>query len=150
MQREYDQFLCEKHNIEGMETVKDETVLALFDEICELMNKMRIHKYWSTKGMAERKVLLEEYVDTWHILLSVGNSIQTPTTHEGAYSLPDYTNTFRQLLFIANDIFTPVGWHLFVNMWKGLGQKMGFTAEEVEKAFVRKLKKNYRRQERGY
>lgn len=145
-----DDIIYHMHNIQSGYDKKDELVLAVFDEICELMNKMRIHKFWSNKEMDERAELLEEYVDTWHFILSIGNIIQVPTSHFGIEIKKTFTDQFRAALFLANDVFTPIGWHLFTNHWKGLGVLMGFSDKEVIEAFNRKHDINVKRQLNGY
>jgi dimeric dUTPase (all-alpha-NTP-PPase superfamily) len=150
MQEEVDQLIYKTHKVKDPNRKRDELILALFDEVCELMNKMRIHKFWSNKGMNERSDLLEEYVDTWHFLLSVGNIIGAPQEHYGLEIRKAFTNQFRVILFTLNDVFTPIGWQLVVSQWKGLGHMMGFTDEEVRAAFIRKHEINIKRQKEGY
>jgi dimeric dUTPase (all-alpha-NTP-PPase superfamily) len=150
MQAVVDNLIYEKHSISNPWDKKEELILAVFDEICELMNRMRIHKFWSNKGMDAREKMIEEYVDTWHFLLSIGNIIEMPTTHFGIEIRQTFTQQFRSILFTANDIFTPIGWHLFTSQWKGLGHMMGYTEDEVIKAFERKHDINIRRQKNGY
>lgn len=145
-----DDMIYQKHNIESGYDKKEELILSVFDEICELMNKMRIHKFWSTKGMNDRADLIEEYVDTWHFALSIGNIIQVPTTHEGLMISKTFTSQFRTILFITNDIFTPIGWNLFISHWKGLGIMLGFSDAEVREAYDRKHKINIERQLNDY
>ncbi len=45
--------------------------LALTIELAELANETRCFKYWSSKGPSEREVILEEFVDSIHFLLSL-------------------------------------------------------------------------------
>lgn len=47
-------------------------MLALLVEIGELANETRCFKYWSNKPASEREVILEEYVDGLHFILSIG------------------------------------------------------------------------------
>ncbi|WP_085829043.1 dUTPase [Clostridium massiliodielmoense] len=37
-----------------------------------------------------------------------------------------------------------------MHFWLSVGHTLGFTAEEIEKAYLKKHKENYRRQEQGY
>jgi dimeric dUTPase (all-alpha-NTP-PPase superfamily) len=150
MQKVVDNLIHKNHDIADPFEVKEEYILAIMDEICELMNKMRIHKFWSNKEMEAREVLLEEYVDIWHFLLAIGNMIQVPVEHYGIEIKPTFTQQFRGLLYVANDIFTPMGWHLFANQLKGLGIMMGFGEVEVIDAFKAKHDINIKRQQNGY
>lgn len=148
MQKSFDDMVYKNHSVTTIP--KDELILSIFDEVCELMNKMRIHKFWSNKGMNERADLIEEYVDTWHFLLSIGNHIQIPTTHYGIEIRQTFTQQFRTILFTANDVFSPIGWTLLVSQWKGLGHMLGFTDAEVRAAYKDKHKINIKRQREGY
>src|SRR5690242_2519258 len=47
-------------------------LLALQVELGEHANETRCIKYWSTKPASERIVILEEYVDALHFVLSIG------------------------------------------------------------------------------
>ena len=149
MQAELDSYIVKKHTL-NLKAVQDETVLAVFDEVCELMNKMRFHKYWSNKPPEAREELLEEYVDTWHFILSIGNRIGVVTFHCGIDVRATLTKQFRAALFTVNDIFTPIGWTLFVSLWKGLGCQMGFNPDEVRAAYQRKYQINIERQDNDY
>lgn len=149
MQEELDQQIVRKHDL-NLSAFQEERILAVFDEICELMNKMRFHKYWSNKSPEAQEDLLEEYVDTWHFILSIGNSLNVVTFHCGLDIRATYTQQFRAALFTANDIFTPIGWTLFTSIWKGLGHMMGFAADEVRAAYKQKYQVNIERQENDY
>jgi dimeric dUTPase (all-alpha-NTP-PPase superfamily) len=149
MQEELDQYIIQKRGL-NLSILKDERILAVFDEVCELMNKMRFHKYWSNKAPEAKEDLLEEYVDTWHFILSNGNSIGVVQVHCGIDIRATYTKQFRAILFTANDIHTPIGWTLFVSLWKGLGHMMGFSPDEVRTAYKRKYQINVERQNNDY
>jgi dimeric dUTPase (all-alpha-NTP-PPase superfamily) len=151
MQWELDDYIIEKHDLD-LQAINDERVLSIFDEICELMNKMRFHKYWSNNPLPKvsRDDLIEEYVDTWHFILSIGNEIQMTTEHNGLDIRVTFAKQFRACLFVAHDIYTPIGWTLFVSLWKGLAYMMNFTDEEVVAAYERKYQVNIERQKNEY
>ena len=70
MQRELDAYIQENQSVK--ENVFKEKGLALLVELAELANETRCFKFWSTKGPSEREVILEEYVDSIHFILSLG------------------------------------------------------------------------------
>ena len=70
MQRELDLFI--QNNREKQTDVFQEKGLALLIELAELANETRCFKFWSTKGPSDDAVILEEYVDSIHFLLSLG------------------------------------------------------------------------------
>ncbi|RKJ02748.1 dUTPase, partial [Butyricicoccus sp. 1XD8-22] len=71
MQQALDAFI--ENNRDIQRDVFIEKGLALTIELAELANETRCFKYWSSKGPSEREVILEEFVDSIHFLLSLGN-----------------------------------------------------------------------------
>lgn len=150
-QAKLDAVINKNSGVKDPASIYDKKVLELYDEFCELMNKMRIHKYWSkNNAMGLKEDLLEEYVDGWHMLLSIGNDIDVPWEHGGIDIRQTFTQQFRAILFTANDVYRPIGWTLTVSLWKGLGVMLKFTPEEVTAAFEAKHSKNLERQANGY
>ncbi len=70
MQRELDAYIQKSQSVK--EDVFKEKGLALLVELAELANETRCFKFWSAKGPSEREVILEEYVDSIHFILSLG------------------------------------------------------------------------------
>jgi len=111
--------------------------------------------------------LLEEYVDCLHFILSIGLEIQcTPVTCE-ALTVPnsDITNQFiclmDEVFKIRHNLqYKDINKHAVetafsnyrtvLGTFKGLGEMLGFTWEQVEEAYYAKNKVNHARQESGY
>ena len=70
MQEALDHYI--QTNKQVTEDVFTKKGLALLVELAELANETRCFKFWSEKGPSEREVILEEYVDSIHFLLSLG------------------------------------------------------------------------------
>ena len=71
-QKELDARIEEQHPRAEGEIRNPEKVLALLVELGELANETRCFKFWSFKPASEKKVILEEFVDGIHFLLSLG------------------------------------------------------------------------------
>ncbi len=71
MQRKLDQYIEKEHGLQDRSLFEEKT-LALFVEIGELANETRCFKFWSKKPASDSKVILEEYVDGIHFILSLG------------------------------------------------------------------------------
>lgn len=70
---------------------------ALSVEVSELSNATRCFKYWSTKPAEGKDILLDEYSDVLHFVLSVGNTLKfTPAEVENAYMKKHAENYKRQ------------------------------------------------------
>lgn len=152
MQRELDAFIEQTQNIER--DVFKEKGLALMVELAELANETRCFKFWSTKGPSERKVILEEFVDSIHFLLSLGNVKELaldawPEVHVK----DDLTSRFLKTQeAILTFIQQPNG-NTYEAVWQYYGMlafNLDFTLEDIIEAYLAKNKKNYERQRSGY
>ena len=73
-QKELDIFVHKNNNVTFNQTYKLRKI-ALLVEIGELANEIRTFKFWSKKQKSNHLILLEEYSDCLHFLLSLGNDI---------------------------------------------------------------------------
>lgn len=167
MQEELDKFILEKHNIKmSKEELLNNTILSLLVEVGELANTTRCFKHWSTKGMMDKEVVIDELADVWHFYLSIGNQI-------GVEMVARDIVRARRIINATNDTMTEVfnciynltthmqdaidGDKWVKNSYVSLGMvlpvlshKLGFTDEEVEQAYLKKHEENYKRQREGY
>lgn len=152
MQRELDAF------IEGSKEITydvfEEKSLALLIELSELANETRCFKYWSTKGASPQSVLLEEFVDSIHFMLSLGimkgfTCDQWQGKKEKVKLTTLFIDTQRVILqFIAE----PTQAH-YEKIWQNyysLAYNLDFDAAAITDAYIQKNQKNYERQRTGY
>ncbi|MFJ7950263.1 dUTP diphosphatase [Lysinibacillus sp. NPDC096418] len=153
MQKGLDAFIEKTQKIEH--DVFKEKGLALMVELAELANETRCFKFWSTKGPSERGIILEEYVDSIHFILSLGllkgfTSIEKwPVTEEKC----DLTETFLMtqesiLKFIHNP--TENGYLDIWQCYAVIANNLGFSFDDVVRAYIEKNEENYQRQRTGY
>ncbi len=64
-----------KNNNTTKEKTFDDRVMALLVEIGETANEIRFFKFWSQKKQSPDEVILEEFIDILHFVLSLGLSI---------------------------------------------------------------------------
>lgn len=167
MQKELDKYILEKHDLKmSKEELLDNTILALLVEVGELANTTRCFKHWSTKGMMDKEVILEELADVLHFYLSIGNQIGDEYLDigiESGFTGLDISQslTFELLVLYSwvgkmgnecsldgvdmSEIYQSIGDSLYKII-----DLLNFTDEEVEQAYLKKHKKNYERQENGY
>lgn len=164
MQEELDNHILQKHNIKmTKEELLDKTILALLVEVGELANTTRCFKHWSTKGMMDKEVVLEELSDVWHFYLSIGNQDKVKYEWEDAEFEGEnnpLTNIFINIYYwigrfeaereYGGGIFKLDAYSMLGNWLQILSKKLGFTDEEVEQAYLKKHEENYRRQREGY
>lgn len=153
MQKELDKFI--QSNREVNEDVFRKKGLALLVELGELANETRCFKFWSTKKASEREVILEEYVDSIHFLLSLGIEKDLDLMEEWPESTEE-TNLTE--LFIGTqkritDFIEESSFANFEEVWSwygGIALALGFTYEEIVAAYIAKNQTNYERQNQGY
>lgn len=153
MQKDLDRFIQENRDVS--EDVFRKKGLALLVELAELANETRCFKFWSAKGMSERSVILEEYVDSIHFLLSLGieKGFEDLQEWPGPVGESDLTELFLGTFgavqqFIAEPVLVN-----YRNVWSWYGAiaiAMEFSYEEVLEAYVQKNQTNYERQNNGY
>src|SRR5699024_502356 len=71
MQQQLDKYILDNQQLRTHHVFNDKYLYILV-ELGELENEKRCIKFWSTKGKSEKAVILEEYVDNIHFLLSLG------------------------------------------------------------------------------
>ena len=148
VQRELDKYIAEKKNIK-IEDYKTERLIALQVEFNELLNEIPfLFKYWTNKKM-DRTKTLEEFVDVLHFILSIGNDYEIK---DYEYTTPE-VHDMKLLVIGINNMISRLnrdGYKQLVDHFLLFGEKLGFSFEEIEKAYMVKNKINYERQEQGY
>lgn len=153
MQRELDSYI--QKNRETDTDVFQEKGLALLVELAELANETRSFKFWSAKGPSEIEVILEEYVDSIHFLLSLGiekNFDRMTEWPEGEVSgnLTElFLKTTESIIRFLNELTI----ESYENVWIHYGaiaKSLGFTHSNIIDAYIMKNDENYKRQKTGY
>lgn len=153
MQKGLDEYISKNHDLVH-EELFDEVVLALLVELGELANETRCFKFWSNKARSESGIVLEEYVDNIHFLLSLGLSkgyeFSTITTKE-----TDLTETEQFLLVFDNCLkfyreTTKENYLALFQAYLQLAVLLGFSEAAIQTAYHEKNKVNYERQQSGY
>lgn len=153
MQRELDSFI--QQNREEQDDVFRKKGLALLVELGELANETRSFKFWSTKGPSENEIILEEYVDSIHFLLSLG--IEKEFNHLANWPegniVGDLTELFIQTTAAIVQFLDELTLQSYENVWIHYGaiaKQLGFTNDDIIHAYISKNEENYERQKTGY
>lgn len=154
MQKELDRHIVNHHHLE-QEDLFDRKILALFVEIGELANETRCFKYWSLKPSSPEDVVLEEYVDGIHFLLSLGIECGLENVGEIAPA-KDIVPLNEQFLKIYEAVCSfraekdRSSYKKLLSEYLLLGKLLGFSPEAIKEAYIMKNKVNFERQEQGY
>jgi len=153
MQNTLDHRIQKEHHLEGVQLLKKK-ILSLQVELGELANETRCFKFWSTKKPSSNNIILEEYVDCLHFILSIG-------IEKG---FQDITLDSKNITCELSDQFL----HLYINVadfvicssienyltifhnFLSLGKNLGFCEDDIEGAYLYKNKINHERQDNGY
>ena len=148
-----DQEIADIHHVDYKST-HEKRLLALIVEIGELANETRCFKYWSNKGSSPKEIVMDEYADGLHFLLSLGIplhadkfeyeikkeneslTLQIHHVYQAAiklldnYDLPHYEDAFQKYLNLAASI--------------------DMSVDDILNSYKNKLKVNHTRQHTNY
>ncbi|WP_216828885.1 dUTP diphosphatase [Alkalihalobacterium elongatum] len=155
MQRQLNERIIKEHQLEGRNLLPEQ-ILALEVELGELANETRCFKYWSHKPPADRHIILEEYVDGLHFILSLGivldfENVQLLTRqYEKDNSLVQTFQRVYDLITKLHEQQTSESYTELFDYYLILGENLGFSNEEIEQAYYEKNEVNHKRQDEGY
>ncbi len=148
-----DEYISRNHNLNESDLF-EQKILALLVELGELANETRCFKFWSTKKRNNDKIIIEEYVDNIHFLLSLGlNKGLEFSEIDYAKSNHDETTQFN-LIFQYVTIFkqapTRANYLTLFEAYLQLADILGFSDEAIMQAYDEKNEVNFERQDAGY
>lgn len=152
-QKGLDETIHKNHGVSYENTFTRRT-LALLVEIGELANTTRCFKFWSYKKCEAKEVVLDEYADGLHFFLSLGIIIDSKKT-EYEIVKPDndlteqFLKIYESVSVFKNDSSEENYEKAFSNFFNLL-PLLGYSWDDLEKAYYKKLGTNYVRQETNY
>ncbi|MGG5254832.1 dUTP diphosphatase [Neobacillus sp. SM06] len=155
MQKALDRYIEENHGLQN-EDLFDRKVLALLVEIGELANETRSFKFWSLKPSSEKQVILEEFVDGIHFILSLGLESGFDERLIAVEENPSAVTINEQFLKIYRSVCDfqtsrrLEDYRAVIEYYLQLAVQLGITNEEIEQAYIQKNEVNYKRQENNY
>ncbi|HEY4552142.1 MAG TPA: dUTP diphosphatase [Bacillaceae bacterium] len=155
MQHKLDQYIENEHGLQEAD-LAERKILALLVELGELANETRCFKFWSKKPASDTGVILEEFVDGVHFILSIGLELGFSDRDISILSSEaneDLVQSFLKMYHLADKLreskslqdYEELFRHYFI-----LGQSLGFTIDDVQEAYRKKNEVNYQRQQDGY
>jgi dimeric dUTPase (all-alpha-NTP-PPase superfamily) len=152
-QAKLDAHIQQQHQVSYGST-REKRILALLVEVGEMINETKTFKFWSTKPSAEKPIILDEYADGLHFLLSLSIEVQSSKT---LYDIATLSKTLTQATIevfeTISDLsktFTSGALEKSFQAYLNLIPLLGFTSEEVVAAYFQKLGINYTRQKNAY
>lgn len=153
LQAGLDKDIADKHGV-TYESTHSRRLLALIVELGELANETRCFKYWSNKGPSAKEIVMDEYADGLHFLLSLGIPLHA---RKYKYKLKgtgeDLTLQFHHLYQAATRLLTDYTLEAYEDCFQkylNLAVDLGSTSDDIVHAYKSKLAVNYHRQETNY
>ncbi|WP_160722113.1 dUTP diphosphatase [Bacillus sp. USDA818B3_A] len=155
MQQALDAHIEQKHGLHDADLF-DKKVLALLVEIGELANETRCFKFWSVKPSSSKQVVLEEFVDGVHFILSLGiacgfneNTFEIEPAEPERSATEQFLHVYELIgIFQKSRAFTD--YKKLFEAYLTLSTVLGFTGGEIEQAYFAKNEVNYQRQQNNY
>src|SRR5699024_11084878 len=111
-------------------------------------------KFWSKKPRNEANIILEEFVDNIHFLLSFGlDKGYRFTGNVPASNISSETEQFTRIFASCvrfKEEPTAKHYEEVFQQYLQLGKLLGFSESDIQEAYFRKNKINYERQDEGY
>lgn len=151
IQQELDERIIKEKGLTPGQHLTDQKIIAFKVELGELLNEIRAFKFWSNKKSSEKSIILEELVDGIHFLLSIANDRKyTYINSLKAYELADGSINSLSFDLFNNRLSCSSDWAIAFCSMLAIGEKMGFSENEIERAYLMKNKKNHERQDNHY
>ncbi|MFB6467910.1 dUTP diphosphatase [Cytobacillus sp. Hz8] len=155
MQKALDQHIETKHQLME-ENLFDRKVLALLVEVGELANETRCFKFWSVKSASPDSVIIEEFVDGIHFILSLGiecgfdqEMVLEPNVNQAGSLSEEFIKVYELITKFRLEKSYDVFQQLF-NQYILIARLLGFTSDQIIQAYLKKNEVNYERQKNGY
>lgn len=152
-QKQLDEKIENRHGLQN-KVLFQEKMLALLVEVGELANETRCFKFWSNKPSSQNDVVLAEYVDGLHFILSIGlekNLVPLPFhSTDNKFSLTQQFNQVFEKIIIFQQQPDEEAYQQLCNCYLQLGEKLKFAERDIQNAYYQKNRINHQRQEQGY
>ncbi|MGV8145421.1 MAG: dUTP diphosphatase [Alkaliphilus sp.] len=174
VQKKLDEKILMNHKLEQEELLSSK-ILALLVELGELANETRCFKFWSTKQASKESVILEEYVDCLHFILSIGLEIKVDQDRKMIFDGLADKKTIDKISYLGvnsdradkliitkqfQEVFTRISifqqkinhenYYELLQSFIVLGSNLEFSRETITKGYMAKNRINHQRQAEGY
>lgn len=153
-QKELDAFIIKSVGDMDENSYWEDRIIALNVELSEVSNEIRFFKFWSKKPASEKEVILDELVDCLHFAFSLGNTLKND---EWLFITDDIKRPIRHIYFDISNKLMELVHNKDLKLFRGMlfnlveiAWYMGYSMEDLNKAYEIKNKVNYERQNSGY
>lgn len=153
VQEQLNERIVKEHNLDKDKLLNDK-YLAFLVELSELANETRCFKYWSLKPASDKAVIIEEFSDVLHFLLTLGLELGRPelSFYDESIDL-SLTELFLSIYNDINIVKNQKSKFVYIRLYNTLmliGKKLGFNEKDIYNSYLLKNEKNHHRQDTGY
>ncbi|MDR1782324.1 MAG: dUTP diphosphatase [Bacilli bacterium] len=152
LQKKLDETIRNNHHVTNEDTI-NERILAFIVELGEFANETRCFKYWSLKKASEASVILEEYVDGIHFLLSLGIDYNINFNFDIICDNDNLTLLILDVSAKAAQLVNNINKDNLENVFKTylkIAAANNIDEQAIINAYLRKNEVNFERQENNY
>jgi len=153
LQAGLDEEIAKNHGITYENTI-ERRLLALIVEIGEFANETRCFKFWSNKAPSAKEIIMDEYADGLHFLLSLGIPLKA---NKFEYTLrkshKDLTTQILEVYKACINLKTHFDLKHYEKAFQAylnLSQGVKMSPQDVIDSYKKKLDVNYNRQATNY
>lgn len=134
-------------------SITEKKLIAFKQEFGELLQRLpEVFKFWSNKKNALDYDTVEEWVDGFHFLLSIGidkgYDKEVTVIETGEYD--ECTIQELSLLIYNGHVYTLENYIILFKLYLTFIYKLGFGNEAIRQAYDNKNRENFKRQATGY
>ena len=152
-QSKLDAEIASKHNVD-YEVTHSRRLLALIVEIGELANETRCFKYWSNKGPSAKEIVMDEFADGLHFLLSLGIPLNASKFEYEITKIDiPLTEQFHNVYKLATNLldhYDSAHYEECFQEYLTIAASIGMSSDDIINSYLAKLSVNYKRQETNY
>lgn len=153
LQKDLDLEIAKNHNV-SYETTHAKRLLALIVEFGELANETRCFKYWSNKPSSPKEIVMDEYADGIHFLLSLGIPLNANKfEYEIKKQEKELTVQILEVYSLATKLLKHYNKRNYIKCFQAylnLAPMIDMTEEDIIESYKAKLNVNHKRQETNY
>lgn len=155
MQKKLDAVIAVNHGVD-YDSTYTRRFLALLVELGELANETRCFKYWSNKSSSPADIVLDEYADGLHFLLSLGVMLDIGECAYEGKDLEPYNDPSSGFVYVYRTAiemyldFDKDHWIKAMESYVRLLVTLGYNMDEAIAAYLSKMEVNFERQREGY
>lgn len=153
-QKILDQYILKKSNFKNNQEIFNKKIIAIFVELSEFANELRFFKYWSKKEQSKKEIILDEFVDIIHFLISIANDLKyddwdIEIKEENKEIEIIYLEIINLILILQKEQEKKILKEIFVKLLQ-IAIYYDFKIEEIFNSYQLKNQINFTRQDTNY